>query len=577
MDSFESLPLGPEIVAALAAEGIETPTPFQAAAIPVIARGKDLMGRAGAGSGTLVAWGAPLVERLQGGHGSPVCAVICPGSRQATGLARSLASLCHASDLRAAALAPHWNLPEHADFLFVPASRLAALYDGTVHCDHLAAIVLHDGDGVIRNVPRDRLEAWLTGLPQGCQRIFCGLPFGDELRSLARRFSQRAVTIPPGSPPERSRRRGSRTLKLVVAEGDPDEAILARSAELLGSGDARHVLLFAGSADRAADLGDLLALHGYHSGAPGDDSVPVWLCPGDEEAAAAAFLSEMPLAAQVATISCGAPAGREAATRRHGQGGDGWVLCPIRELAHIRQVAADAGFAIKRIKPERTERVSAALDKLADRVHETVRDPAITPYYLLVESLLDRFSAAEVAATTLLLLDRETGATRAAARKPTGKIPESWTRLFVSAGERDEIGPRELLGAIVSESGVMANRVGRIDVRESHSLVEVRESDAQTVIGALNGITLGGRALRVDYDRPRERRPNRGPGGPAGGRPGGGRPSGGRPSGGRPGGRPGGGRPGGGRPGSDRPGHRGKPGGRPGSRPPFRPRPPTRG
>ncbi len=571
MDSFESLPLGPEIVAALAAEGIETPTPFQAAAIPVIARGKDLMGRAGAGGGALVAWGAPLVERLEGGHGSPVCAVICPGSRQATELARSLASLCDGSDLRAAALAPHWNLPERADFLVVPANRLAALYDGTVSCDRIAAIVIHDGDGVIRNVPRDRLEAWLTGLPQGCQRIFCGLPFGDELRSLARRFSQRAVTIPPGSAPQRSRRPGARTLRLVVAEGDPDEAVLARSAEILGEGDARHLLLFAGSADRAADLGDLLALHGYRCGPPGDGSAPVWLCPGDEEEAAAALLKTMPAAAQVATISCGAPAGREAATRRHGQGGEGWVLCPIRELAHLRHLAAEAGFVLKRIRPERSERVSTALDTLADRVHETARDPAITPYYLLVESLLDRFSAAEVAAATLLLLDRQTGATRAAAQKPAGTVPESWTRLFVSAGERDEIGPRELLGAIVSESGVAAKRVGRIDVRESHSLVEVRESDARTVIAALNGITFGGRALRVDYDRPKDRRPNRGP---AGGRPGG------RSGGGRPGARPGSGRPGGGRPrggGPGRPGPRGRPGGRPGSGPPFRPRRPAGG
>ncbi len=529
MESFESLPLGPEIVAALAAAGIETPTPFQAAAIPVIARGKDLMGRAGAGGGALVAWGAPLIERLEGGQGSPVCAIICPGSRQATELARSLAALCEGSELRAAALAPYWNLPERADFLFVPASRLAALYDGTVRGEHLAAIVLHDGDGVLRNVRRDHLEAWLTGLPKGCQRIFCGLPFGDDLRSLARRFSQRAVTIPPGpATPDRARSQPARTLNLVVAEGDPYEAVLARSAQLLGDGDARHLLIFTGSADRAADLDDLLALHGYACGPPGDDSVPVWLCPGEEEEAAAALLSGG-LTGEVATLSCGAPAGPETVLRRHGQGSDGWVLCPVRELAHLRQVAADAGVSLKRIRPERPERISAALDTLADRVHETARDPAITSYALLVESLLERFSATEVAAAALLLLDRATGTTRAAAEKPAGRVPESWIRLFVSAGQRDEIGPREILGAIVSESGVVARRIGRIDVRESHSLVEVRESDAGSVIRALNGITLGGRALRVDYDRARDARPS--PGGASTGPPGGRRAVGERPRG----------------------------------------------
>ena len=91
--SFAELPLGPETVAALAAEGIERPTPFQAAAIPVIARGRDLIGRAGPGSGAMVAYGAPLVDGLEGGAGAPACLVLCTGARQATELARSFARL----------------------------------------------------------------------------------------------------------------------------------------------------------------------------------------------------------------------------------------------------------------------------------------------------------------------------------------------------------------------------------------------------------------------------------------------------------------------------------------------------
>jgi ATP-dependent RNA helicase DeaD len=194
------------------------------------------------------------------------------------------------------------------------------------------------------------------------------------------------------------------------------------------------------------------------------------------------------------------------------------VLAEIRELAHLKEVAAEADLTLKRIRPARPRRVSAALDELADSLHEAARAPEIAPYYLLVESLLDRFSAAEVAAAALLLLDRKTpkqdagtvGAGRAAA-------PESWIRLFVSAGKRDEIGPGELLGALTNQSGVPGNRVGRIDVRESHSLVEVRTGDARKVISALNGTTLGGRSLRVDYDRAKDRRPTGGDRRPTGG------------------------------------------------------------
>ena len=394
-----------------------------------------------------------------------------------------------------------------------PADRLSALYDRTVKVDHVRAVVVHDGDGVVKSVRRDHLEALLTGLPGDCQRIFCGLPFGTEYRAIARRFTSHAVTIPPGeagqSLPSR-KAAAQRDLHFMVAEGDRAEAVLALVADLL-DGAVRHVLLYTASADQAADLGDFLAVHGYHSGPPGDESVPVWLCPDEEEADVRAVLVAMAEPGQVATVSVSVPSGGEVAAARHvGAGGPAWVLPAVRELGHLRQTAADVGLKLKRVRPERAKRVSSALDELADRLYEAARAPEATPYYLLVESLLGRFTGAEVAAAALLLLDRATprkggAASRSAAA--AASAPESWVRLFVTAGQRDEIGPGELLGAITNGSTVPGNRVGRIDVRESHSLVEVYESDAKTVIAALNGTTLGGRSLRVDYDRAKDRRP----------------------------------------------------------------------
>ena len=453
--TFDELPLGPETVAALAAEGIETPTPFQAAAIPVIARGNDVLGRAGPGSGTMVAYAAPLLDRLKGGAGSPICLVLCTGQRQATELARSLAGLCEAADVRVGALTDQWNLPERADFLFVPADRFRAVYDGTIALEHLGAVVLHDGDGIVASVPADHLEAFLGGLPGDCQRVVCGLPFGPGLHSLAARFTRRAVRVPAGplhGPDPRGQRPGAkrsrggrgarhadadvppRTLKVVVAAGDRSEAVLTLATELLRD-PVRHLLVFAASADQAADLGDFLATHGYLAGPPGDASAPVWISPGEDEAAREA-LDASPDPDAVATLSASVPAGAHIAAIRHGAGGPARVLAEIRELAHLKEVAAEADLALKRIRPARPRRVSAALDELADSLHEAARAPGIAPYYLLVESLLDRFSAAEVAAAALLLLDRKTpkqdtgtvGAGRATA-------PESWIRLFVSAGK----------------------------------------------------------------------------------------------------------------------------------------------
>ena len=512
MTSFEDLPLGPETVAALAANGIETPTPFQAVAIPVISRGNDIIGRAGPGSGTMVAYGAPLIDRLEGGASSPVCLVLCTGQRQATELARSFGRISEGSGLRVAALADNWNLPERADILFVPADRFSALYDRSVTVDRVQAVVLHDGDGVVNTVPGDHLETFLGGLPAGCQRIFCGLPLGPALLSVARRFTRRAVTVPSGSSlrvtrgPAKGGRELGRELNLKVVEGDRWEAVLALAVALLEE-PVRHLLVFAASADHAADLGDFLAIHGFASGPPGDETMPVWLSPGEDDAARQ-VLDGLHDAAVVATLSCSVPSSAAAAATRHRAGGPAWVLSAVRELGHLKEAAEGAGLTLKRARPTRPPRVSASLDALADSLHEAARAPEMASYYLLVESMLDRFSVAEVAAAALMLLDRKNPKMRTAA-VGAGKSPppESWVRLFVSAGQRDEIGAGELLGAVTSQSQVPGNRIGRIDVRESHSLVEVREADAMKVISSLNGTTLGGRSLRVDYDRAKDRRP----------------------------------------------------------------------
>lgn len=55
MTSFEDLGVTPELTEALAAEGIETPTPIQESAIPILRKGNNLVLEAGPGSGLLAA------------------------------------------------------------------------------------------------------------------------------------------------------------------------------------------------------------------------------------------------------------------------------------------------------------------------------------------------------------------------------------------------------------------------------------------------------------------------------------------------------------------------------------------
>jgi ATP-dependent RNA helicase DeaD len=77
----------------------------------------------------------------------------------------------------------------------------------------------------------------------------------------------------------------------------------------------------------------------------------------------------------------------------------------------------------------------------------------------------------------------------------------SFVRLFISLGTRDGIRPADLVGAITGEAGIKGEQVGKIDIRDTFSVVEISAAMADKVIRALNGVTLRGRSVRVDYDR----------------------------------------------------------------------------
>jgi ATP-dependent RNA helicase DeaD len=76
--SFDALGLNPQLVQALGEVGYETPTPIQAATIPVLLRGADLLGQAQTGTGKTAAFALPLLSRLDLAQRDPQALVLVP-------------------------------------------------------------------------------------------------------------------------------------------------------------------------------------------------------------------------------------------------------------------------------------------------------------------------------------------------------------------------------------------------------------------------------------------------------------------------------------------------------------------
>ena len=498
MDSFEELDVAPELVESLAAEGIELPTPLQQDAIPVLRQGNNLVLAAGPGSGLLVAWIVPLLERVDLDADGPRVVVLTESAETADRLAESVARIASVTGHAVAALGSPWLLPGRAHVVLgAPADVLTAVGGGTLSLAAVQALVVDQAQLIERGTGLEAVERVIDYIPGEAQRIISALPVTEGVADLVERHFRRALTM-PGREMSEPLRRGR--VRFRITPEPKEDGALALAEELL-MGDARHVLFYSRSEDRAADLGDYLTLHGFVAGAPGDPSVPVWL--GVEALAARAAARGVD---GVVVVSHDVPADSDTLDRRHSIGGEGVVLVLARELAHLKGLGRRTGYETVPFPPP-SRRTPNALDDLRAELTRELEEGDAIAYLPVLEPLFERFDPAEVAAAAVALLR---GRRVAAAPPPAQESPRgapaaapAWAKLFVSVGERDGLKPGDLLGAITGEAGVEGQAVGKIEIRESHTLVEVHDDVARQVIKALNGTTIKGRAVRADFDRPR--------------------------------------------------------------------------
>jgi ATP-dependent RNA helicase DeaD len=97
----------------------------------------------------------------------------------------------------------------------------------------------------------------------------------------------------------------------------------------------------------------------------------------------------------------------------------------------------------------------------------------------------------------------------------TAKPALELARVWVGVGKKDGAGPADIVAALTREVGVDATRIGRIEIRELFSLVEVPSGEAEAIARALSGKTIRRRQVVAKVDRGRPSGGSRGPSAPS--------------------------------------------------------------
>ncbi len=118
----------------------------------------------------------------------------------------------------------------------------------------------------------------------------------------------------------------------------------------------------------------------------------------------------------------------------------------------------------------------------------------------LLAPIFERYEATVVAAGLLHLWQQ--GRASAPADAP-GRREETADRIWVSAGKRDGVTPNDLVAVLARECEVPREAIGRIEIRDSFSLIEIaKNAGPEQVAERLTGKTVRKRRLVARLDRP---------------------------------------------------------------------------
>ena len=197
--NFDSLGLSAALQRSLAEQGLASPTPIQAQAVPAVLQGRDVWASAPTGSGKTLAFALPLVQLLQPQPGqyhsgrATRALVLVPTRELAVQIGQVLSALAWPLGLKVAvvyggvSINPQMmGLRGGADVLVATPGRLLDLVaHNAVQLGQLKHLVLDEADRLLDAGFADELQRVLTLLPVQRQTLLFSATFDAAVAALA--------------------------------------------------------------------------------------------------------------------------------------------------------------------------------------------------------------------------------------------------------------------------------------------------------------------------------------------------------------------------------------------------------
>ena len=532
----------------LADKGYSEPSPIQKAAFPELMLGRDLVGQAQTGTGKTAAFALPLLERLESGQKTPQALVLAPTRELAMQVAESfkaysaghphlkVLAVYGGTDFRSQISA----LRRGVDVVVgTPGRVMDHMRQGTFDTSGLRSLVLDEADEMLRMGFIDDVEWILDQLPEQRQVVLFSATMPPEIRRLSKRYLKDPAEVTIRTKDQEGKRIRQRSITVPMPHK------LEALQRVLDACGGEGVIIFARTKAITLTVAETLEAGGHQVAVLNGDvpqnqrertverlrsgSVDILVATDvaarglDVERIGLVINYDMPFDSEAYVHRIGR-------TGRAGRTGEAVLFVTPRERRFIRNLERATGQPIEAMEvPGNTAINQGRLDRLRKRLSDAAQSqrPDADEAALLQE-LMQRvateleLSPEQLAMAALNLAigpdallrkgdddwiqntrrndrdrDRHSGDRRERRERPARAPEENMQRYRVEVGHRDRVKPGNLVGAIAGETGLQGRMIGRIQIFDNHSLVDLPKGMPEDVFNSLQRLRVMNRELQI--------------------------------------------------------------------------------
>ena len=454
MTDFQQLDLLPALHQAIEAAGYTQATPIQAAALPPLLAGQDVLAQAPTGSGKTAAFGLGLLQRLDAGAIRTQALVLCPTRELADQVGKAIRRLAIGiPNVKLSVLtggtpiAPQLASLAHAPHIVVgtPGRVQELLAKGALDPSGIRMLVLDEADRMLDMGFEQAIADIVGRLPKARQSALFSATWPEAIRTLARRSLREPVEV---------------SVDTHAAQPQADtwffEIEPARKTAVLAALLLQHrpesTVVFCNMRRDADEVAATLNGLGFTAAALHGD-----LEQRDRDEVLVRFANRS---------------------------------LPILVASDV----AARGLDVKELACVVNHELPGDTDTYLHRVGRTARAGA-------GGLVLNLVGAREM--PRALALESGLGiALRWGRAAPITATPRDVPRpamrtLRLDAGRSDKLRPGDILGALTGAAGLPGDAIGKIDLFPTRAYVAIRRSDAEHALKALNAGKIKGRSVRV--------------------------------------------------------------------------------